>query len=83
MPNWWGPYPGHCPWRHLPPPMRPGWWFGGRGWCWWWTYPIYRPYPWMSKEDEVKYLEDLKKYITDTVLKEIDARLRELKEGKS
>jgi hypothetical protein len=63
--------------------MRPGWWFGGRGWCWWWTYPIYCPYPWMSKEDEVKYLEDLKKYITDTVLKEIDARLRELKEGKS
>jgi hypothetical protein len=37
----------------------------------------------MSKEDEVKYLEDLKKYITDTVLKEIDARLRELREGKS
>lgn len=77
MPNWWGPYPGCGLWRHLPPPMRPGWQFRGRGWCWWWTYP------WMSKEDEIKYLEDLKKYVTDVMLKEIDARLKELKEGKS
>ena len=77
MPNWSGPYPGCGPWRHLPPPMRPGWQFRGRGWCWWWTYP------WMSKEDEIKYLEDLKKYVTDVMLKEIDARLKELKEGKS
>jgi len=75
MSNWWGPYPGHGLWRHLPPPMRPGWWFRYRGCC--------LGYPWMSKEDEIKYLEDLKKYITDVVLKEIDARLRELKEGKS
>jgi hypothetical protein len=33
----------------------------------------------MSKDDEVKYLEELKKYITDTVLKDIERRLEELK----
>jgi len=73
----WGPYPGRGPWSHLPPYMRPGWWYRGRGWCWWyWGYP-YPPLP--SKEYEVRYLEELKRYITDTVLKEIDRRLEELK----
>jgi hypothetical protein len=33
----------------------------------------------MSKDDEVKYLEELKKYITDVVLKNIERRLEELK----
>jgi len=33
----------------------------------------------MSKDDEVKYLEELKKYITDVVLKDIEWRLEELK----
>jgi hypothetical protein len=33
----------------------------------------------MSKDDELKYLEELKKYITDTVLKDIERRLEELK----
>jgi len=57
--------------------MRPGWWFRGRGWCWWWWG---HPYPlWHSKEEEVRYLEDLKKYISDVLLREIDKRLEELK----
>ena len=55
---------------------RPGWWFRGR--CWWWTY---LHTPWLSKEDEIRYLEELKKYITDVVLKEIDKRLEELRSG--
>jgi hypothetical protein len=77
--GWWryrGPYPGHGPWSHLPPWERPGWWYG-RGWCWW-----YARYPyalWPSKEDEIRYLEEMKKYLTETVLKEIDRRLEELK----
>jgi hypothetical protein len=79
MNSWhqWGPYPGRGPWRHLPPPLRPGWWYGGRGWCWW--YYSYPYPPWLSREDAIKYLEDLKKYISDVVLKEIDKRLEELK----
>lgn len=80
MPNWWK-YPGYGPWAYLPPPMRPGWWFG-RGWCWWYLYgyPYVTP---VSKEYEEKYLEELKKYITDVVLKEVDARLKELRGGKA
>ncbi len=75
--GWWcGPYPGHGPWSHLPPYKRPGWWFRGR--CYWWAHPYT---PWLSKEDEVRYLEELKKYITDVVLKEIDKRLEELRSG--
>jgi hypothetical protein len=79
---WWSykPYPGHGPWSHLPPPLRPGWWYG-RGWCWW-IYPLPPYTPWLSKEDEIKYLEELKKYITEVVLKEIDKRLEELKSSK-
>jgi len=34
----------------------------------------------MSKNDEVKYLEDLKNYITDVVLRDIERRLEELKD---
>lgn len=69
------PYPGYGPWSYLPPWERPGWVFG-RGWCWW-----FRPYvvPTLSKEDQIRYLEELKKYITDVVLKEIDKRLEALK----
>ncbi|MEM0244898.1 MAG: hypothetical protein QXV93_00915 [Zestosphaera sp.] len=37
--------------------------------------------PWLSKEDEIRYLEELKKYLSDVVLKEIDRRLHELKES--
>ncbi|MEZ0290295.1 MAG: DUF5320 domain-containing protein [Sulfolobales archaeon] len=83
---WYSPYPGHGPWRHLPPWERPGWVFG-RGWCWlpyWWAYyrgyppPPYPSYP-LSREDEIRYLEELKKYITDVVLRDIESRLKELR----
>ena len=76
MCRWCEPYPGHGPWSHLPPYMRPGWWFGGG--CWWGAYPRA---PWVSREDEVRYLEELKKYITEVVLREIDKRLEELRSG--
>jgi hypothetical protein len=33
----------------------------------------------MSYEDELRYLEDLRRYITEYLLKEIDARIDELK----
>lgn len=78
MKMWWESHSGHGPWRHLPPWKRPGYWFG-RSWCWW-SYP-HAP-PWLDREDEIKYLEDLKKYINDVVLREIDRRLQELKESK-
>jgi len=54
-----------------------------RGWCWWYgryPYILAHPYvPWWSREDEARYLEELKKYLTESVLKEIDKRLEELK----
>jgi hypothetical protein len=74
--RWWGPYSGRGPWSYLPPPLRPGWWFG-RGWCWW--YFRYPYPPWLSREDEARYLEELKKYLSEVVLKEIDRRLEELR----
>ncbi len=70
----WGPYPGRGPWSHLPPPLRPGWWCRG----WWWLYGAPYP-PYMDPEAERRYLEDLRKYLMDVVLKEIDRRLDELK----
>jgi hypothetical protein len=80
--GWWGRYPGRGPWSHLPPYERPGWWYG-RGWCWWYgRYPYIPAHPyvsWWSREDEARYLEELKKYLTEVVLKEIDKRLEELK----
>lgn len=42
--------------------------------------PLHTPYPFMSKDDEVEYLEDLKNYITDVVLRDIEWRLEELKD---
>ena len=75
---WPGPYPGRGPWSHLPPWLRPGWWWPG--WCWrYWHYAY--PYAPPTAEAELKYLEDLKKYIHDVVLKDIDARIEELKKG--
>jgi hypothetical protein len=68
---WWKHWPGRGPWRHLPSWERPGWIYG-RGWCWSWIKPP-------SREDEIRYLEELKKYITEVVLKEIDRRLEELR----
>jgi hypothetical protein len=82
---WYKPYPGFGPWSHMPPPLRPGWWWRGRGWCWWLWYTGSAPTPlppWLSREDEIKYLEELKKYLTEVVLKEIDKRLEELKSGR-
>ena len=66
----WGHYPGRGPWTHLPPALRPGWWgmwhFGG-------------PYvPAWDKETELRYLEDLRRYLTE-VLKEVERRIEELK----
>ncbi|WP_448578288.1 DUF5320 domain-containing protein [Thermosphaera sp.] len=61
------------PWKHIPPWVRPGWYFG-KGWCW-----KQYGFPPVSDEDEVKYLEELRKYLTEVVLKEIDERLKELK----
>ncbi|MCC6020701.1 MAG: hypothetical protein LM577_04985 [Thermoproteaceae archaeon] len=84
MPPWWkwwhrwgwhGPYPGHGPWSHLPPPARPGWQPGRCRWLWW----LRRSPPGWSKEEELKYLEELRKYISDVVLKEIDKRMEELR----
>lgn len=77
----WNPYPGRGPWAHLPPWERPGWWYG-KWRCWYWLAPYWRrpvPYPPINKEDEIRYLEDLKRYITDVVLKDIDKRLEELR----
>jgi hypothetical protein len=82
---WYKPYPGFGPWSHMPPLLRPGWWWRGRGWCWWLWYTGSAPTPlppWLSREDEIKYLEELKKYLTEVVLKEIDKRLEELKSGR-
>ena len=81
--GWWGPYPGRGPWSWLPPPLRPGWWWG-RGWCWWYWYsvkgaPPPPAWPWLSPADEAKYLEELRRYVSETVLKEIDRRLEELR----
>jgi len=85
MARWYKPFPGFGPWSHLPPHLRPGWLWRGRG-CWWlWfrDYPSTLPMPpWLSREDEIKYLEELKKYVSEVVLKEIDMRLEELKSGK-
>jgi len=84
--QWHKPYPGHGPWSNLPPWEGPGWvlrgW--GRGWCWWLWKQAYLPMPspWLSREDEIRYLEELKKYLTEVVLKEIDKRLEELKTGR-
>ena len=66
-------WPGHGPWSYLPPWRRPGWYMG---WCWryWPDYP-----PPVSREEELRYLEELKKYLTDVVLKDIDRRIEELK----
>jgi hypothetical protein len=46
------------------------------GWCWryWPDYP-----PPVSREEELRYLEEFKKYLTDVVLKDIDRRIEELK----
>lgn len=68
---WWKTHSGRVLWHYLPH------WRRSR--CWW-SYP--RVQPWLDREDEIKYLEDLKKYINDVVLREIDRRLQELKEGK-
>ncbi|MEZ0394594.1 MAG: DUF5320 domain-containing protein [Desulfurococcaceae archaeon] len=78
---YWSPYPGHGPWRHLPPPLRPGWYLWGRWWYGWqYVYPrTYPPSPFASAEDELRYLEELKKYLNDFVLKEIDRRIAELR----
>ncbi|HIP66068.1 MAG TPA: hypothetical protein EYH08_06065 [Pyrodictium sp.] len=39
------PWPGRGPWRFLPPWLRPGWLFGGRGRCWLYLYLLYyHPY---------------------------------------
>jgi hypothetical protein len=70
--GWWkwhrgGPYPGHGPWSHLPPELRPGYWG-------WWRLGA----PMWDKEYELRYLEELKRYITE-ILKEIDRRIEELK----
>jgi hypothetical protein len=66
----WGHYSGRGPWAHLPPALRPGWWgmwhFGA-------------PYvPAWDKETELRYLEDLRRYLTE-VLKEVERRIEELK----
>ncbi|MEL9941129.1 MAG: DUF5320 domain-containing protein [Ignisphaera sp.] len=81
---WWSPYPGKGPWSWLPPPLRPGWWLG-RGWCWllWWPYVTYS-YPWPfpaipDPELERRYLEEIKRYLSDVVIREIDRRLEVLR----
>lgn len=71
-------WPGHGPWSHLPPPLRPGYWLG-RGWCWRYIYTVTPYYPLVpSKEVELKYLEDLKSYLMD-YLKSVEKRIEELK----
>ncbi|MEM1664220.1 MAG: hypothetical protein QXN90_07895 [Zestosphaera sp.] len=67
---WWGLNPCHGPHRYLHP------WKVLKHW-----YPCIHVLPWLSKEDEIRYLEELKKYLSDVVLKEIDRRLHELKES--
>ncbi|MFP3268661.1 MAG: hypothetical protein RXO29_03615 [Desulfurococcales archaeon] len=81
--GWKGPYPGNGPWSHLPPYERPGYWYG-RGWCWRTApYGYVPPYPgaFPSTEDELRYLEDLRKYISEVVLKDLDSRIEELKKA--
>ncbi len=77
--SWRGPWPGHGPWSHLPPWQRPGWVLG---WMWWrygYAYPYTAPFTYPDKELELRYLEDLKKYLSDVILKDIDTRIEELK----
>ncbi|WP_317894827.1 hypothetical protein [Pyrofollis japonicus] len=52
--GWWGPWPGKGPFSYLPPWMRPGWVFGGRGACWrlfglpgWIYWNRYYPWYWL------------------------------------
>ena len=72
----WRRYPGFGPWSHLPPWERPGWKFG-RGWCWWYLgYPY--EVPEVSKEDEIKMLEEEARFLEDR-LNEIKRRLEELR----
>lgn len=76
----WGPWLGKGPFSYLPPWQRPGWWWRGRGWCWWyWSIPPSTAFP--SKEDEVSYLTALEKELRDQ-LKQIEERLRELEREK-
>ncbi|MEM1608732.1 MAG: hypothetical protein QXG81_05640 [Ignisphaera sp.] len=85
---WRGPYPGNGPWSHLPPWQRPGWLFGGGGYWlqyldkYWYQPPITPPTaptaP-IDPETEIRYLEELRRYISDVMLKEIDARIEELR----
>ncbi|WP_434731966.1 hypothetical protein WLZ34_07105 [Thermogladius sp. KZ2Tp1] len=76
---WWrgpyGPWPGHGPWSHLPPWMRPGWYL-------WWAAPqTAAPVaPW-SREAELQYLESLKSYLQET-LRRVEERINELKSSK-
>ncbi|MEM4463207.1 MAG: hypothetical protein QXR98_03115 [Fervidicoccaceae archaeon] len=81
---WWrrGLYPGNGPWSDLPPWERPGYWYG-RGWCYGLPFRYTPTYArgFFSKEEELRYLEDLRKYITDFVLKDIDSRIEELKKS--
>ncbi|ACB39976.1 hypothetical protein [Pyrobaculum neutrophilum] len=67
----WGGGPGRGPWSHLPPHLRPGYW--GM-----WAAGTWGPTQW-SKETELRYLEELRRYITEVVLKDIDRRIEELK----
>ncbi|ABL89153.1 hypothetical protein Pisl_2006 [Pyrobaculum islandicum DSM 4184] len=71
--KWWGGWPGRGPWSHLPPYLRPGFW-GMWGAGAWGLYPT----QW-GKEAELRYLEELRRYITEVLLKEIDRRIEELK----
>ncbi|MBE9391248.1 DUF5320 domain-containing protein [Fervidicoccus fontis] len=82
----WSPYPGNGPFSYLPPWERPGWKYG-RGWCWWYYgYPYSSSYPypvapfWADKSAELRYLEDMRKYLED-VKKDIEARIEELKKS--
>lgn len=78
--SWRGPYPGRGPWYWLPPPLRPGWW-SGRGWCWWlWYQKPVTPIP-VDPETEIKYLEELKRYI-DTRIEELRKSLGKGQETK-
>jgi len=68
----WGPWPDHGPFSHLPPWERPGWVLRGRCWPFW-----YYGLPPSSKEEEIKYLEELGKDLREQ-LKYIEERLKEL-----